>query len=356
MAANTSSMTSRERVTAAIERTGPDRMPHMICNLPSAYAVHKQLPQLYARHPSDFAGQDGAAPRALPREDRQGTWTDEWQCTWTVLRSGWIGQVTGHPLAELERLKSFPWPAPAAWPGWADARQVAANRGDKYVLAGWMTLWERMIEMLGFEKLMTELGLSNPALVEVRDRIVEANVALSLELLKLDPDALYFADDFGTQLAPMISPKMWREVFLPAYRRQFAPVKAAGKHVFFHTDGVTLEILPDLVAAGVDVFWVDLLLNPLDEVRRRLGGKVCFQLMTDVQFLTRNGTPAQARQHACDLMAALGSFNGGAICCHEAAADQPWENIVALLGTFEQEAPYPLRLRWDAARRAAVRV
>lgn len=29
----------------------------------------------------------------------------------------------------------------------------------------------------------------------------------------------------------------------------------AGKHIFFHTDGATIDILADLVDAGVDVFW-----------------------------------------------------------------------------------------------------
>jgi uroporphyrinogen decarboxylase len=219
---------------------------------------------------------------------------------------------------------------------------------------GWLTLWERMIGLLGFEQLMTELAVGNPAILEVCDRIVDYNVALARELLKLDPDAIYYADDWGTQVAMMISPKLWREVFLPAYRRQFEPVKASGKHVFLHTDGVTLEILPDFVDAGVDVFWADLLLNPLAEMRRRLGGKVCFQAMTDVQFVMRNGSPQQVRQHARDLLAALGSFNGGVIGCHESQPDQPWENIVALIETMHSEAPYPLRIRWDESQGKAV--
>jgi uroporphyrinogen decarboxylase len=350
----TTQMTSRERVIAAIDFTGPDRVPQMFCALPSAYAVHKRLPDLYARYASDFAGEDGAAPQVLSREFTAGQWTDEWHCTWSVLRSGWIGQVTGHPLANFDRLRDFQWPDPREAPGLDDARQLAANRGTKYLRVGWMTFWERMIGLVGFQTLLTELALGNPAILEIRDRVAEYNVGLTHELLKLDPDGVYFSDDWGTQIAMMISPKLWRELFLPAYRRQFEPPKAAGKHVFMHSDGVILEIMPDLVDAGVNVFWSDLMLNPLAELRRRLGGKVCFQTLTDVQFAARNGTPDQIRQYVCDLIAALGSFHGGVIGCHEVASDQPWENVVAMIETMNAEAPYPLRIRWDEQQQKAV--
>ena len=71
--------------------------------------------------------------------------------------------------------------------------------------------------------------------------------------------------------------------------------------------------------------------------------------LTDVQFAVRNGTPDQVRQHARDLMAALGSFNGGVIACHEINTDQPWENIVMILQTFHEDGQYPLNLRWTGS-------
>ena len=49
-------------------------------------------------------------------------------------------------------------------------------------------------------------------------------------------------------------------------------------------------------------------------------------------------------------MAALGSFNGGVIACHEVEPDQPWENIAAVLRTFKLEGHYPLRWEWNGTR------
>jgi uroporphyrinogen-III decarboxylase len=240
--------------------------------------------------------------------------------------------VTGHPLARLEDLDAYRLPT---------IEQVCPNLAgwqvrtdDRYVCLGWMTLYEQMINLCGFEYLLEELISANPLVLVLRDRLVEHNIALTRALLALEPDGIYFADDWGTQLALMISPALWREVFLPAYRQQFAPVRATGKHVFFHTDGVTLEILPALVDAGVNVFWADLTLNPLADLRRELGGKVCFQALTDVQFLLPHGTPRQVRQHGRDILAALGTFNGGVIACSEVAPDQPRENVEAIFEAF----------------------
>ena len=339
-------MTPRERVVRAIEFSGPDRVPHRHCCLPASFAAHPRLPELYAEYPSDFAGEDPEPPGRLAREFSVGQYTDQWQCTWTVLREGYIGQMTGHPLDPLDRLSEYCVPDSSEDPGLDDARRVAESRTDRYVCVGWMTMYERMIGLCGFENLLYELACGNPAIPELRDRIVDYNVGLVEELLKLDPDGIYFADDWGTQKGLMISPGTWRELFLPAYQRMFRPVRAAGKHVFFHTDGYTIEILPDLVAAGVNVFWADLTVNPLDRLHGELGGKVCFQGLTDVQFILRGGTPQQVEQHGRDLIAALGSFNGGLIGCSEVGADQPWENVVAILRSFHDHGRYPLRLSW----------
>lgn len=332
-------MTSRDRVMAAIDFTGPDRIPFRHCVLPASFQRHPGLPGLLARYPSDFEGEDGQAPTTLPRSYSAGHYTDEWQCGWTVLRDGYIGQVTEHPLFDLDRLPGFEFPRPP---------QAGVQRpmGDRYRCRGWMTLFERMVNLCGFDNLLVELAMGNPRLIEIRDRIVEHNLGCVRSILAEDTDGVFFADDWGTQIALMIAPDLWRDMFLPSYRRQFAPVREAGKHVFFHTDGYTMDIMPDLVDAGVNVFWSDLTVNPLDRLRSLLGGKVCFQALTDVQFVLRTGTPEAVSQHARDIMAALGSFNGGVIGCHEVAADQPWDNVEAVFRTFHDEGGYPLKLRW----------
>ena len=340
-------MTSRDRVIAAIEFTGPDQVPFRHCVLPASFQAHPALSDLLTRYPSDFDGENGVPPSTLPKKYTVGQYVDEWQCVWTVLQEGLIGQVTVHPLKNLDLLPSYCVPCPPPPVACNDAEQNTSQLPrERYRCRGPITLFERMVGLCGFDSLLVELALGNPRVLELRDRIVDHNLGCVHSILSQDIDGVFFADDWGTQRGLMISPEMWHEVFLPAYRRQFAPVREAGKHVFFHTDGYTVQILPALVDAGVSVFWVDLTVNPLDRLRSMLGGKVCFQALTDVQFVLRNGTPEAVRQHGREIIAALGSFNGGLIGCSEVGADQPWENVVAIFETFHDDGHYPLRLQW----------
>jgi len=66
-------------------------------------------------------------------------------------------------------------------------------------------------------------------------------------------DGIHFRDDWGTQEAMMISPRLWRELFKPAYAQLFGLARDAGKHVWFHSDGVINAIIPDLIEIGAQV-------------------------------------------------------------------------------------------------------
>jgi len=69
-------MTSRERVIAAIEFSGPDRVPHRNAFLPAVFRKYgRKVEELLRRFPSDFAGEDGP-----PEESTfsTGETTDEW--------------------------------------------------------------------------------------------------------------------------------------------------------------------------------------------------------------------------------------------------------------------------------------
>ena len=346
-------MTSRERVIAAIEFHGPDRIPHRHAFLPAVFERYPDIPSLLKDYPSDIVTDESSLGQSSDTAISAGQWTDEFGCVWTVPRSGYIGQVTGHPIGQLRGLRDYHWPDPAAKNLDYEGRK-SRNRGEKYLTLGWSTLFERMVDLQGFDNVMIAIATGAPEFLKIRDSIVAYNIGVVRRLLRLNPDAIEFADDWGSQIALMISPGSWRELFLPAYRKMFEVVRSAGKHVFFHSDGLVMGILPDLVDAGANVFWVDLAIHNLNVLRARLGGKVCFQGLTDVQFLLRNGTPEQAAQHGKDLIAALGSYKGGFIACSELAPDQPWENIIAILRAFREYGAYPLCVHWNDAERRAL--
>jgi len=336
-------MTSRERVIAAIEFSGPDRLPHGYAFPGAIFDRYPDLGKLLRRFPSDFAGEEPIRPDSIAQ--RPGKWKDEWGCVWRVPRAGFSGQVVEHPLSNWSSLKSYCWPNPHRM-NLERSRWIAQHRGDKYVALGVPSVFQRMIALCGFENLMLNIATGAPELLLLRDRIVSYSLVIIDRLLKFNPDGIGMGDDWGSQESLFIHPSAWREIFLPAYKTLFARIREAGKHVGFHSDGYTMEILPELVEAGVNWFWVDLTVNGLSALRERLAGRVCFKALPDVQFVLREGTPEEVKAYAKDLIAAFGTFNGGFIACSELQPDQPWENIVAILETFHEYGRYPLKLIW----------
>jgi len=333
-------MTSRERVQAAVNFTTPDKIPHIHCYLPASFKAFEGLGELLDRYPSDIVG-DGNLGLDNPLY-KKGEWLDEWNCLWTVIHDGIMGQVTGHPLGEDDAIRTYVWPQ-AAGADLSEDADAVKNKGDKYARVGWLTFFEQMISLRGFEKTMMDIIDETPVFFEMHKQIFEYNMDMLDRLLAFDADCVSFADDWGSQLNLMISPALWEKHFLPVYTEMFAKVRASGKHVFFHTDGYTMPILPKLVDAGTDIFWVDLTVNPTEELAQKLGGKVCFQGLTDIQFMIHKETPDGVRNYAKKLMRLFGDHGGGFIACSEIEPDQPWENVVAMIETFNECGDYPLQ-------------
>ncbi|MBO3804234.1 MAG: hypothetical protein JTT11_10290, partial [Candidatus Brockarchaeota archaeon] len=93
-------MDSREAVIKAIEFEGPERVPLQFPDL--GYTDIEGLPLLPTPDP-------GKGWR--PSVGRSGE--DEWGCYWTILpgRPN-MGQVTGHPLSDWEKLGNYEFPEP----------------------------------------------------------------------------------------------------------------------------------------------------------------------------------------------------------------------------------------------------
>ncbi len=70
---------------------------------------------------------------------------------------------------------------------------------------------------------------------------------------------LQFGDDLGTQQAPQVSPKTYREMIFPYHSRQYRYVQDhyPDVRVFLHSCGSIEPLIPDLIDAGVQV------LNPV---------------------------------------------------------------------------------------------
>ena len=146
--------------------------------------------------------------------------------------------------------------------------------------------------------------------------------------------------DFGGQRGLLISREMFRDLFLPGFRRLNDWIhRHTGWKVFYHSCGAITEILEDLIEAGVDI------LNPvqysaagmeLKVLKRRYGRRlVLWGGGIDTQRVLPFGTPDQVRQEVHDNLRILEAGGGYVFSpVHNLQATTARENLAALFETF----------------------
>ncbi|MFA5043050.1 MAG: uroporphyrinogen decarboxylase family protein [Kiritimatiellia bacterium] len=113
---------------------------------------------------------------------------------------------------------------------------------------------------------------------------------------KISPWALTYGD-IAMKNTLLHSPEWLRREFFPRLKRINDAYHEHGIVCLFHSDGYLMEIMPDLIAAGIDG------INPLEtvagmdvgEVHRLYGGKIFLTGGIDMSQLLSHGSPEQVR-------------------------------------------------------------
>lgn len=338
-------MSARERVVRAVHFGRPDRPPISHAILPSAqYHYGDALQAITDAVPEDFGWHllPDLPKDSLPPLYKKGTNVDDFGTVWKVTVDGRCGIPIRYPIAaDWSNYDAYEWPAvfSAGVPRYRLYSGHMAGRGDDYYArGGWITFFEQMQQLHGFEHTLVDLALDSPGIYRLRDDLLQFNLAWIDRWLEGEYQGLQFADDWGTQANLMIDPQKWRSFFRPAYAAMFERVKAAGLDVWFHSDGNILEIMPDLIELGVDV------LNCQASVmgRERLkayAGRTCFRTDIDRQKVLPYVSPAEVKAYVWKLFRDLGMADGGIVACGEISEDVPLANIRAMYDAF-------LEFRW----------
>lgn len=297
MEADARAVTAKEVVLAAIERTGPPRLPINYCNRDFDC--------------SDTVGVGWQAAAGFAPSEPGMT---EWGYAWEALDST-MGQPRSHPLADWARADSYLPPDPYAPGRFDELAADIASWHDRFIKFGvGISGFNQATFLRGYEAFMTDLYTDRGRAERVLDMVFDFENGLIEQAAAYPIDAVCFGDDWGTQKGLMIGLELWRDVFRPRYAEQFARIRAAGKKVWFHSCGDVYALLGDLIDIGADV--VELLqpdLLGIDRLARDFGGRVCFCCSIDHQRRAISGTRKEIFDYARRLHDTLGAFNGGFI-------------------------------------------
>ncbi|MCL1803401.1 MAG: uroporphyrinogen decarboxylase [Eubacteriaceae bacterium] len=89
------------------------------------------------------------------------------------------------------------------------------------------------------------------------------------------PDMLMLSDDLGTSRNSFISPEMFREFFLPAYKKLFARWRDNGAElIYMHNDSYSANLVPLFIEAGIDVWQGATTLCDVAHLVKEYGGQI----------------------------------------------------------------------------------
>jgi len=345
-------MNSRERVRRTLRHDNPDRVPRELWALPGIGMLRQdELDALLAKYPSDFIGPEvttGTGPdvhyetgyRSQGTPNVIGTYVDEWGCPFVVAEHGVIGEVKNPPLADWAALDTLKPPDEILIMADFDKVDASCAKTDLYVKAGTTVRpFERMQFLRGTEELYMDLAWGVSEVMRLRDLVHEFFLREIEAWTNTDIDGISFMDDWGAQNSLLISPKMWRELFKPLYIEYIDMIHAAGKDVFFHSDGYIMDIIPDLIEIGVDAVNSQLFCMDIEEIGRRFKGQITFWGEIDRQWVLPFGTPDDVRTAVRRVRSALDDGTGGLIAQCEWGNDVSSENMEAVYETWLEPLP-----------------
>ena len=287
-------MTPREVVTRAVRFQSPDRLP---IDLPEKYG-------------SDFAwaGMD-PSPDARPQ-----TGTDEWGAVWENIGVSKLGEVKEHPLKSWDGLPHLSIPDIREERRWTALDGARERAGDRFLLGGGISLYERAHFVRGLEDLWCDIHAEPDNLRKLLDILVDMNVVAVEEYAAAGCDGYIFCDDWGLQDRLMIRPESWRELWKPCYAKVYGACRDAGLLTFLHSCGYIVDILDDLIEVGLDVIQMDQQENMgLELLAERFGGRITFYNPVDIQQTMAHGTLDEIRAYCRTMVALLGRREGGFI-------------------------------------------
>jgi len=165
---------------------------------------------------------------------------------------------------------------------------------------------------------------------------------------------IQLCEDLGHKGGLVISPEHIRRYFIPRLKTTIQPLKDARIKVIFHSDGNIMEILDDLIEAGIDG------INPIDPsagmdiglIKKKYGRMLILTGNVDGSRILPFGTEEEVREEVAGCIEKASSGGGHLIqCgCGELMPDVPVRNALAYFDAVKEFGRYPISIRGPKGR------
>ena len=252
-----------------------------------------------------------------------------------------------YPLRNIEsvaELDAYPWPehygTAYQYAGTAANVRRAKDQGNAAFVSG-LDFFEHIWGLTGFEHLMMGMASDDPWARKLFQMHAERTVRTAEQVALSGADIMQTGSDVATQLAPLLSPAMWRDWIFPTMRDAIAAAKRIRPDllVLYHSDGNVEPLIEGFIEAGVDI------LDPIQPecmdifaLKDRYGDRLSFHGGIGVQTVLPFGTPQDVRDTVRRTIDRMGANGGGYLCspAHMIRPEVPWANVMAFVETVRE--------------------
>ncbi len=372
-------MTSRERVLAALNHRRPDRVPIDLGG--NQTGIHKHAYEALIRqlgldeeieimdavqqlarpgetvlqrlrvdtryiHAGAAADFDGPIVSAQRDGKRWHDLTDEFGVRWSMPDdSPLYMDITHHPLAEasIDDLADYPWPKGGDPGRFEGLRERALKLRDETPFAVVSGISGVVYEICWYMRGLQRWFIDTIEQPEFCEALLDRTLRFWLDwfdafLAEVGDvvDVIMIGDDLAGQRGPLFRPDFYRRVVKPRHKQlvQFIKSRTAAK-IWYHTCGACRGCIPDLLDNGIDA------LNPVQisaagmdpgQLKAEFGDRLVFWGgAIDAQHVLPHADPDTVREHVRRNLQAF-QPGGGYVFnnVHNIQAGVPPENVLAM--------------------------
>lgn len=345
-------MTSRERVKFAFYRVKADRIP---INYSGNININNEL----CRHfNTDYEGMLRALNvdfriiyvpykgKLLFKEieGRNVNPVYGYYTRWVEHKSGGYFDFTNFPLKEAddETIANFPLPDPNDF-DYDNVDALIKNYDDLSLhvgTAGTADIINSTGRIMGMEQILVNLITEHEATLTYINRKVNFELAVlekTIERAKGRVDFLWMGEDLGTQIAPIISPELYRKILKPIHKRYVDLAKSYNLPVMFHSCGSSSWAFEDFIEIGIDA--VDTLQPEAANMQPRtlvdkFSGRLSFHGCISTAGPLAYGTAQQVEETVRETIEIMKpTFSYMCAPSHQIQDNTPLENVLAMYQT-----------------------
>jgi len=201
--------------------------------------------------------------------------------------------------------------------------------------------------LMGYQDFLMALAAEPELAHGVVDLSVELNIKYAKECARLGADFVMTGDDYSATEAPLMSPKVFREILYPGLKRVFGGFKEQGLMTIKHSDGNILPLLDMILDAKPDC------LDPIDpmggldigQMKRDYGDRFALKGNVDCAHTLTFGTMDEVVEETKNVIRAAGE-GGGLIVSSSNSIHSKVKpgNYLAMFNAIRMYGTYPLKL------------